>query len=64
MRNYKLSYFLSAVLLLGAFIAQYYEMTKPKVFRNDTMPWVLFCGGIIMCIVGFGEYNYNKKENK
>ncbi len=62
MRNYKLTYFLASCLVIGAFIAQYVEMGKSKAFRNDTMPWVLFCGGMILMLIGTREYRSNQKE--
>ena len=62
MRNYKLSYFLAAVLMSGAFLAQYNEMKKPGTFRNDNISWVLFSGGIILTIIGSREYRTNQRE--
>ena len=63
--GYKLSFWLSGLLITGAFIAQYYEMKKPDSLRNDSIPWVLFSGGIILMLVGSREFRAKKKgENE
>ena len=50
--------------MVGAFVAQYHENGKPKSLRNDTMPWVLFCGGMILILVGSREMKNNHNEKK
>jgi hypothetical protein len=62
--GYRLSFLLSGLLIAGAFIAQYNEMTKSKALRNDTMPWILFSGGIILMLIGSREYRAKKGGGK
>jgi len=64
MRNYKLSWILASLLFAGAFIAQYAENKKPLKEKNDTMPWVLFCGGMILGLVGYREYRSNLEDRQ
>ena len=64
MRGYKLSFLLAALLILGAFWAQYNESKKPKPIRNELMPWVMFLGGGILTLVGSAEYRKEKNKHK
>ncbi len=64
MRNYKLTFFLAGLLMISAFAAQYYEMKKPKGIQNDTLPWVLFGGGMVLMLVGTREYRQEMKEKE
>ncbi len=64
MRGYKLSYLLSGILFISAFVAMFYEKSKSLGFRNDVGAWVFFAGGFILWMVGYAEQRKKEKNNK
>lgn len=64
MKRYKLSFVLSCVLIVAAFIALYFEKSSESSLKNGAS-YFLFIGGFILGLLGQREYNeYKKLENK
>jgi ascorbate-specific PTS system EIIC-type component UlaA len=64
MKGHKLSYLLSGILFIAAFVAMFYERSKRPVFQNDGGVWALFAGGFILWMVGYAEQRKKEKNNK
>lgn len=61
MRGYKISFLLSAILIVAAFVAKTYDKKEFGKLKGAGSSWVLLFGGLILFIYGYFEYRKIKK---